>query len=139
VTGFGDLVPQVSLRWNSGVHNWMTSATGDIPVGAYDSTRLANLRIGHGAIDFGGGLHLLQPADRPRNRMALPITSAGRFSPLGLGHRAALSYGLGWPRAASLPIIITDKPITDTAPKIAEETLLVASMATENKPPIIPK
>ncbi len=29
VTGFGDLMPQASLRWNSGVHNWMTYITGD--------------------------------------------------------------------------------------------------------------
>ena len=28
---------------------------GDIPVGTYDSTRLANLSIGHGAMDGGFG------------------------------------------------------------------------------------
>jgi hypothetical protein len=28
---------------------------GDIPVGAYDSMRLSNIGIGHGAIDGGGG------------------------------------------------------------------------------------
>ncbi len=61
VTGFADLIPQASLRWNSGVHNWMTYITGDIPVGAYDSTRLANLGIGHGAIDFGGGYTYFNP------------------------------------------------------------------------------
>ena len=61
VTGFADLVPQVSLRWNSGVHNWMTYATGDIPVGAYDSMRLANLGIGHGAMDVGGGYTYFNP------------------------------------------------------------------------------
>jgi hypothetical protein len=33
----------------------MTYITGDVPVGAYDSTRLSNLGIGHGAIDAGGG------------------------------------------------------------------------------------
>src|SRR6201990_938394 len=31
--GFGDLIPQFSLRWNAGVHNYMVYATGDIPVG----------------------------------------------------------------------------------------------------------
>jgi len=61
VIGFGDLIPQASLRWNSGVHNWMTYITGDIPVGAYDSTRLANLGIGHGAIDVGGGYTYFNP------------------------------------------------------------------------------
>jgi hypothetical protein len=33
----------------------MTYLTGDIPVGAYNSSNLANLGIGHGAIDGGGG------------------------------------------------------------------------------------
>jgi hypothetical protein len=62
VWGFGDLVPQFNLRWNSGVHNVMTYITGDIPVGAYDSTRLSNLGIGHGAIDAGGGYTYFNPA-----------------------------------------------------------------------------
>src|SRR6266436_6102519 len=39
----------------------MTYVTGDIPVGAYDSTRLANIGIGHGAIDFGGGYTYFNP------------------------------------------------------------------------------
>lgn len=52
-TGFGDLVPQGTLKWNFGVHNLMTYVTGDIPVGAYDASRLANLGAGHGAIDGG--------------------------------------------------------------------------------------
>jgi hypothetical protein len=59
--GFGDLYPQFALKWNMGVHNFMTYATGDIPVGAYDSTRIANIGIGHGAIDGGGGYTYFDP------------------------------------------------------------------------------
>ena len=55
IIGFGDLYPQFALRWNAGVNNFMTYVTGDIPVGMYDSMRLANLGIGHWAIDAGGG------------------------------------------------------------------------------------
>jgi hypothetical protein len=55
VTGFGDLVPQFALRWNAGVHNWMTYITGDVPIGLYQSRNLVNLGIGHGAIDGGVG------------------------------------------------------------------------------------
>jgi hypothetical protein len=62
VSGFGDLIPQASLRWNAGVHNWMTYITGNIPVGAYDPARLANLGIGHGAIDAGGSYTYFDPA-----------------------------------------------------------------------------
>jgi hypothetical protein len=60
--GFGDLIPQFSLRWNAGVNNYMTYITGDIPVGAYQSDRLSNLGIGHGAIDAGGGYTYFNPA-----------------------------------------------------------------------------
>jgi hypothetical protein len=60
--GFGDLVPEFSLRWNAGVHNYMTYITGDIPVGAYQSNRLSNLGIGHGAIDAGAGYTYFNPA-----------------------------------------------------------------------------
>src|SRR5450755_3912455 len=58
----GDLYPMITLKWHDGVHNWMTYATGDVPVGAYDPNRLANLGIGHGAIDGGGGYTYLNPA-----------------------------------------------------------------------------
>jgi hypothetical protein len=55
VTGFGDLYPTAQLFWNKGgVHNWMAYVTGGIPVGDYDPDRLANLGLGHGAIDAGG-------------------------------------------------------------------------------------
>ena len=53
-TGFGDLFPVFSLRWNQGVYNLMTYVTGDIPIGVYNPLRLAYLGVGHGAIDAGG-------------------------------------------------------------------------------------
>ena len=59
--GFSDLYPQASLRWNSGVNSWMVYAMGDMPVGTYDSSRLANLGIGHGAIDGGAGYTYFDP------------------------------------------------------------------------------
>jgi hypothetical protein len=62
LTGVGDLYPMVTLKWNNGVNNWMTYATGDIPVGAYDPNRLSNIGIGHGAIDGGGGYTYFNPA-----------------------------------------------------------------------------
>ena len=39
----------------------MVYATGDVPVGAYDPVRLANIGIGHGAMDFGGGYTYFDP------------------------------------------------------------------------------
>jgi hypothetical protein len=60
--GFGDLYPLASLKWNMGVNNFMTYVTGDIPIGNYNSTSLANLGLGHGAIDGGGGYTYFNPA-----------------------------------------------------------------------------
>jgi hypothetical protein len=57
-----DLYPLVSLRWNHGVHNFMIYGMGDIPVGSYDPSRLANLGIGHGAADGGFGYTYFNPA-----------------------------------------------------------------------------
>jgi hypothetical protein len=54
-SGFSDLYPMATIKWHDGVHNYMTYVTGDIPVGTYDATRLANFGIGHGAIDGGVG------------------------------------------------------------------------------------
>ncbi len=62
LVSYGDLYPTATLRWNSGVNNFMTYVTGDIPVGDYSPTRLANLGIGHGAVDVGGGYTYLNPA-----------------------------------------------------------------------------
>jgi hypothetical protein len=61
VWGFGDIYPLATLRWNKGVNNYMTYVFGDVPVGAYDSTRLANIGVGHGAIDAGGGYTYFNP------------------------------------------------------------------------------
>ena len=55
LTSVGDLYPQMSLRWNAGVHNWMVYGMGDIPVGSYNPGDLANIGIGHGAADVGAG------------------------------------------------------------------------------------
>jgi hypothetical protein len=61
VTGFTDLIPQAALRWNAGVDNYMVYATGDVPIGTYNSSRLANMGIGHGAFDAGAGYTYFNP------------------------------------------------------------------------------
>jgi hypothetical protein len=61
IIAFGDLLPMFQLKWNAGVHNYMTYITGDIPVGAYQSDRLANMGLGHWVIDAGGGYTYFNP------------------------------------------------------------------------------
>ena len=53
--GYSDLQPLITLTWTKGNHYFMTYLTGNIPVGTFDSSDLAAIGIGHGAIDAGGG------------------------------------------------------------------------------------
>jgi hypothetical protein len=61
VTAAGDLIPMFNLRWNEGVNNYLAYVTGDLPVGQYDRTSLANTGIGHYALDAGIGYTYLNP------------------------------------------------------------------------------
>jgi hypothetical protein len=61
LTSIGDLNSQASLKWNQGVSNFMIYGMGDIPVGDYNSAHLANLGIGHAAIDGGAGYTYFDP------------------------------------------------------------------------------
>ena len=72
--GITDLYPTVSLAWNAGVNNFMVYATGDGPVGSYNSQRLANIGIGHGAVDWGAGYTYLNP------KIGLEISAVGGFT-----------------------------------------------------------
>ena len=61
VWGGTDISPFASIAWNSGKHNWMTYLTGNIPTGTYNAESLANLGIGHAALDWGGGYTYYNP------------------------------------------------------------------------------
>jgi hypothetical protein len=55
MTAFGDVFPTATLKWTVGVHNFMTYATANVPLGAYDMNRQASVGLGRWAIDGGGG------------------------------------------------------------------------------------
>ena len=57
---FGDPAPQLSLKWNEGVNNFMVYSRGGIPVGDYNPDRIVNLGDGHGAPGQRIRLHLFQ-------------------------------------------------------------------------------
>ena len=59
---YGDLAPNAALLWSHGVNNYEVYVTGNIPVGDYNPTRLANIGLGHGAIDAGGAYTYLNTA-----------------------------------------------------------------------------
>lgn len=92
--GFGDIIPQASLRWNFGVHNVMTYITGDIPVGAYDSQRLANLGIGHGAIDWGSGYTYFNP--QSGHEFSAVAGFSYNFKNLDTDYQNGVDFHLDW-------------------------------------------
>lgn len=94
VSGFGDLFPQFALRWNAGVHNYMTYITGDVPVGTYDSTRLANIGIGHGAIDGGVGYTYFNPQTGHEFSAVLGFT--GNFKNPDTQYQNGVDMHLDW-------------------------------------------
>jgi hypothetical protein len=54
-SGGGDLYPLGSLKWKDGNNYWLGYLMGEIPTGAYQRGRLANIGGNHWAIDGGGG------------------------------------------------------------------------------------
>jgi hypothetical protein len=92
--GFADLYPTASLRWNSGVNNFMVYMSGDVPVGTYDSTRLANFGIGHGAIDGGAGYTYFNP--QTGREFSVVTGLSGNFVNSSTDYRNGIDWHLDW-------------------------------------------
>jgi hypothetical protein len=74
ITAGTDLYPFASLSWTAGNHYRMVYMTGDAPTGAYEPSRLANLGIGHGAVDGGGGYTYLNSSNGLEFSAVLGVT-----------------------------------------------------------------
>ena len=61
LNGVGDLFPMASLKWNRGAHNYLAYTLAGVPVGSYETGRLANLGTNHWSLDAGGGYTYLDP------------------------------------------------------------------------------
>jgi len=94
LTSYGDIVPTATLRWNRGVNNFMTYVTGDIPVGDYNPMRLANLGIGHGAIDAGGAYTYLNPATG--NEFSATAGFTYNFKNPDTQYRSGIDFHFDW-------------------------------------------
>jgi hypothetical protein len=93
-TGFGDLIPQFAVRWNAGVNNYMAYITGDIPVGDYSSSNLANIGIGHGAIDGGVGYTYFDPKSGHEFSAVAGLT--GNFENSSTNYTSGVDFHLDW-------------------------------------------
>jgi hypothetical protein len=92
--GFSDLYPQASLRWHNGVNSWMIYGTGDIPTGTYDSSRLANFGIGHGAADGGVGYTYLD--EKTGHEFSIVTGLTYNFVNPSTGYQNGIDWHLDW-------------------------------------------
>jgi hypothetical protein len=93
-TGVTDLIPMFTDRWNAGVNNYMLYLTGDIPVGTYSSSNLANIGLGHGAIDGGFGYTYFDPKTGHEASAVLGFT--GNFQNQSTGYTSGIDSHLDW-------------------------------------------
>jgi hypothetical protein len=92
--GFGDLIPQFAERWNAGVNNYMAYLTGDIPVGRYSSSNLANIGIGHGALD--GGLGYTYFDQKAGHELSAVAGLTGNFEDPSTDYTNGIDFHLDW-------------------------------------------
>jgi hypothetical protein len=92
--GFTDLVPNFAVRWNAGVNNYMAYITGDIPVGLYSSSNLANMGLGHGAVDGGVGYTYFD--EKAGHEFSAVAGFTGNFENHSTGYTSGIDFHLDW-------------------------------------------
>jgi hypothetical protein len=93
-TGFGDLFPQALLRWNQGVHNFMIYGMSGIPIGDYDSRRLANLGTNHWSVDGGAGYTYFDP--QAGNELSVVTGITYNFENPTTDYQSGVDWHLDW-------------------------------------------
>src|SRR5262252_5237067 len=98
--GFGDLFPFHSNKWHDGVNNYMVYMTGGIPVGLYKASNLANIGIGHGAIDGGVGYTYFN--EKAGHEFSAVAGLTGNFRNPSTDYTNGLDFHLDWAAAQFL-------------------------------------
>ena len=92
--GVGDLLPQFTVKWNSGVNNYMAYLTGDIPTGLYSSSNLANIGLGHGVVDGGIGYTYLD--QKTGHEFSVVTGLTGNFTNPSTNYTNGIDWHLDW-------------------------------------------
>jgi len=98
--GLTDIIPMFADRWNAGVNNYMVYITGDIPVGLYSSSNLANIGLGHGAIDGGIGYTYFDP--KAGHEFSAVAGLTGNFENHSTNYTSGIDFHLDWAAAQFL-------------------------------------
>ena len=99
-TGMTDLTPGGMLTWTRGADNWLVYLVANLPVGAYSSQRLANVGLGHGATDAGGGYTYYNPSGGLSWSVVGGVTY--NLEDYSTDYRNGIDLHLGWGVAQSL-------------------------------------
>ncbi len=91
---FGDVFFQGTLKWNRGIHNYMTYWMTSAPVGSYNSNRLANTGIGHSAIDGGFGYTYFDPSKGHEFSYLMGLTY--NFENKDTNYRNGVDFHVDW-------------------------------------------
>ena len=99
----------MSLRWNSGVNNWMVYGMGDVPVGNDNSSNLANLGIGHGAADGGAGYTDFDP----KTGHELSVVTGSTYNLLNpsTGYQNGVDWHVDWGASQLSPSSCSSAPL----------------------------
>jgi hypothetical protein len=94
IDAWGDVFVQPTLRWNQGVNNYMVYGMVNLPVGAYDASRLVNLGLGHWSIDGGGGYTYFNP--QTGNEFSVVSGLTYNFINPALQYQNGVDWHLDW-------------------------------------------
>ena len=98
--GLTDIIPMFANRWNAGVNNYMVYLTGDIPVGLYSSSNLANTGLGHSAIDGGVGYTYFD--QKAGHEFSAVAGLTGNFENHSTNYTSGIDFHLDWGAAQFL-------------------------------------
>jgi hypothetical protein len=93
-TVWGDVFFQPTWRINRGVDNFMVYGFTNLPIGAYNPDRLANLGLGHWFIDAGGGYTYFNPQTGWEFSVVAGLTY--NFMNLATQYRNGIDTHLDW-------------------------------------------
>jgi hypothetical protein len=101
VSGLTDVSPGATLGWTHGTDYWLVYLVGGIPVGSYESQRLANVGIGHAAIDAGGA-YTYDDSSKSGLSLSAGVGFTYNFENYSTLYQNGIDSHLGWSAMQSL-------------------------------------
>ena len=95
VSGLTDVSPGATLGWTHGTDYWLVYLVGGIPVGAYESQRLANVGIGHAALDAGSA-YTYDDSSKSGLSLSAGVGFTYNFENYSTDYKNGIDSHMGW-------------------------------------------